>query len=59
MIGTFYSPSLGYLKGIRESGDYHFIAATEPHLELLERPKANPRSQGIHRTSVAEILTDD
>ena len=59
IIGTSHSHSLGHLEAIRESINYDFVAVAEPHADLLEQAKANPRWAGVRWTSVDDILSDD
>ena len=58
IIGTAHSHSLGHLDAIRESANYHFVAAAEPDPHLLERAQANPRWDGVRWTPVDDILAD-
>ena len=59
IIGTAHSHALGHLESIRESNNYHFVAAAEPDPQLLDRARSNPRWQGVRWTSVDDILSDD
>ncbi len=58
IIGTAHSHALGHLEAIRDSENYHFVAAAEPDPALLEKARANPRWQGVRWTSVEDILSD-
>lgn len=59
IIGTAHSHAIGHLEAIRKSANYEFIAAAEPHPELLASAKSNPRWSGVEWVSVEALLSDD
>ncbi len=59
IVGTSHSHALGHLESIRDSQNYHFVAAAEPNSKLLEQARANPRWAGVRWATVEEILADE
>ncbi len=58
IIGTSHSHARGHLDAIRSSENYAFIAAAEPHPELLAKARNDPRWKDVKWVSVDDLLAD-
>ena len=58
IIGTAHSHARGHLEAIRQSANYTFIAAAEPHPDLLAKARSDPRWKDVKWVDVHDLLAD-